>query len=449
MKTIERKVIMAKVIPFRGLRYNTDKFKDLDAVTAPPYDIISPAQQQELYNKDEYNVVRLDYGMDFVSDDGANNRYTRSAAYLNKWIEDQTLIYEDKPAFYIYEQIFSLGSEDPSHSLKGVIGLVQLEEFSKKIVLPHEETITSAKEDRLKLMQTTAANLSQVYSLYMDEDKEIAGMIETWSDGEPNITFVSRENITQNIWIITDEEVNARLSSLFESKQIFIADGHHRYETALNYRRQRHEADGTEEGTMTYDYVMMMLVSMSNGGLFVFPTHRMVRGLESFDEVLLVGFLTEEFAVSKIYFTEGDYAAIIMERLANTVDETLFGLYTGQNYYYLLKLKTTQTIDAAIDGKSDAYKHLDVTVLHKLILEKYLGIDEENMRSQKNLVYTRDAHEAVDAVKNGEFDCAFLINPPKVSEIKEIAQVNEKMPQKSTYFWPKLVTGIVMNKFDD
>lgn len=440
---------MAKVIPFRGLRYNADKFKDLDAVTAPPYDIISPAQQQELYNKDEYNVIRLDYGMDFVSDDKENNRYTRSAAYLDKWIADQNLIFEDKPAFYIYEQIFSLGSEDPSHSLKGIIGLVQLEEFSKKVVLPHEETITSAKEDRLRLMQATAANLSQVYSLYMDEDKEISDLIEAWSDGAPDISFVSHENITQNLWVITDETVNARLSQLFEDKQIFIADGHHRYETALNYRRARHEEDGTPEGSMSYDYVMMMLVSMSNGGLFVFPTHRMVRGLESFDEVLFVGFLTEEFTVSKIYFTEGDYASIIMDRLANTVDETLFGLYTGKNYYYLLKLKSTQPVDAAIQGKSDAYKHLDVTVLHTLILEKYLGIDQENMRSQKNLVYTRDAHEAVEAVKSGEFDCAFLINPPKVSEIKEIAQVNEKMPQKSTYFWPKLVTGIVMNKFED
>ena len=445
---------MAKVIPFRGVRYNTEKFKDLNAVTAPPYDIISPAQQQELYNKDEYNVIRLDYGMDFVSDDEKSNRYSRSAAYLKKWIEEKQLIFEDKPAFYIYEQIFSLGtekmsrSEKPSHSLKGIIGLVQLEEFSENIILPHEETISKAKEDRLKLMRTTDSNLSQVYSLYLDENKEIAELIESFSDSEPDLTFVTDENITQNIWIIKDENVNSRISDMFDNKQLFIADGHHRYETALNYRRERHTSDGTKEGTMSYDYIMMMLVSMSDGGLFVFPTHRMVRGLENFDEVLLVGFLTEEFTVSKIFFTEGDYAEIITERLSNTVDETLFGLYTGQNYYYLLKLKNLKAIDDAINDKADAYKHLDVTILHKLILEKYLGIDEENLKDQKNLVYTRDAHEAVDAVKNGEFDCAFLINPPKVSEIKEIARVNEKMPQKSTYFWPKLVTGIVMNKFD-
>lgn len=440
---------MAKVIPFQGLRYNTEKFKDLDAVTAPPYDIISPAEQQALYNKDEYNVIRLDYGMDFVSDDENNNRYTRSAAYLEKWIAEQQLKFDEKPAFYIYEQIFSLGKEDPSHSLKGIIGLVQLEEFSKKVVLPHEETISKAKEDRLKLMQATASNMSQVYSLYMDDDKAIARLLEEQCDSAPDLTFVTEENITQNVWIVTDDALTGRISELFAEKQVFIADGHHRYETALNYRRMRHAEDGTQEGTQSYDYVMMMLVSMNDGGLFVFPTHRMVRGLESFDEVLLVGALTEEFAVSKIYFTEGDYAEIIADRLANTVDETLFGLYTGQNYYYLLKLKDIQSIDEVITGKSNAFKHLDVTVLHKLILEKHMGIDEENMKNQKNLVYTRDAHEAITAVQNGEFDCVFFINPTKVSEIKEIAQANEKMPQKSTYFWPKLVTGIVMNKFRD
>ena len=446
---MERNVIMAKVIPFRGLRYNTEKFQDLNAVTAPPYDVISPAEQQALYSKDEYNVIRLDYGMDFVSDDETNNRYTRSGAYLEKWIAENQLLPEDEPAFYIYEQIFSLGQEDPSHSLKGIVGLVRLEDFSEKIVIPHEETVAKAKEDRLKLMQATRANTSQIYSLFMDEDKAVARLLEEQSDREPDLSFITEENVTQNVWVVTDKELHTKISTFFEDKQIFIADGHHRYETALSYRDLKREEDGTEKGTMPYDYVMMTLVSMSDGGLFVFPTHRMVRGTEGFDEILLVGFLTEQFTVSKIYFTEGDYAEIITERLANTVDEILFGLYTGQNYYYLLKLKDTEELDATVSGKSETYKHLDVTVLHKLILEKHLGIDAESMHDQKNLVYTRNAHEAIKAVQNGDFECVFLMNPTKVSEIKEIAQANEKMPQKSTFFWPKLVTGIVINRFDD
>lgn len=440
---------MAKVIPFQGLRYNTDRFSDLHVVTAPPYDIIPAEQQQDLYDQSDYNIVRLDFGMEQEGDNETNNRYTRSGESLKQWIAEQVLVAEDQPAFYIYEQIFSLGTEKSSYSLKGIIGLVQLEEFAKKVVLPHEETITKAKTDRLNLMRTTASNLSQVYSFYIDEEEAIGGILEEETKKTPDLTFVTEENITQNVWVIKDKEVNGRISRLFEDKQLFIADGHHRYETALNYRRERHQADGTAEGTMSYDYLMMMLVSMSDGGLFVFPTHRMIRGLESFDEVMFVGMLTEEFTISKIYFTEGDYASIIMDRLSNTVDEALFGLYTGQNYYYLLKLKDKKLIDDVIQDRSDAYKHLDVTILHKLILEKYMGIDEENMRSQKNLVYTRDGKEAVEAVERGDFHCSFLMNPPKVSEIREVAEANEKMPQKSTYFWPKLVTGIVINKFED
>ena len=188
---------------------------------------------------------------------------------------------------------------------------------------------------------------------------------------------------------------------------------------------------------------------MSNSGLFVFPTHRLVKNLEKFDETMLIGFLTEDFSASKIYFTEGDYASIITDRLANTVDEKLFALYTGGNYYYLLKLKNFDAADAAGDGMSEALRRLDVTVLHKLILERYLGIDMENMKNQKNLAYMREASDAVAAVRSGEYQCAFLINPTKISEIKEVALANEKMPQKSTYFWPKLTTGLVINKFDD
>lgn len=438
---------MAKVIPFCGTRYNTEMFKNLDDVTAPPYDIISRQEQEELFNKNEHNIIRVDYAPECDGDSESDNRYTRSGAYLKKWIEEQALIRESKPAFYIYEQIFSLSDGKPAHSLKGILSLVELREFADKVVLPHEETISKAKTDRLNLMRATGANTSPIYSLFLDEEEKIASLIEENSDGEPDITFMTSEQIMQNIWIIDDKKITAQITRLFEDKQIFIADGHHRYETALNYRKERHEAEGTPIGGADYDYVLMMLVSMTNSGLFVFPTHRMVRDIDRFDETMVIGFLTDAFTASKIYFTEGDYASIITDRLANTVDEKLFAMYTGENYYYLLKLKDFKYIDGEISDKSDAYKHLDVTILHKLILEKYFDIDEENMRNQKNLVYTREAADAVRAVQNGDYQCAFLINPTKLSEIREIALENEKMPQKSTYFWPKLVTGLVINKF--
>lgn len=439
---------MAKVVPFKGFRYNTEKFSNLDSVTAPPYDIVSADGVQELYNKDEYNIERIDNGMDFDSDTDDNNRYTRSGDYLSKWIKEQALIRESDDAFYIYEQIFSLNDGKPAHSLKGIISLVQLAEFSENIILPHEETISKAKDDRLKLMRATAANTSPIYSLYLDEEETIARLIEANSEGEPDISFMAAD-IKQNLWIVKDKEVLNRITKLFENKKLYIADGHHRYETALNYRRERHKADGSGIGTKDYDYIMMMLVSASNSGLFVFPTHRLVKNIDRFDETMLVGFLTEGFSAAKIYFTEGDYASIITDKLADALDDKLFALYTGGNYYYLLKLKNLAAADAAVPNKSEAYRHLDVTVLHKLILEKYLGIDEDNMKNQTNLVYMREAADAVAAVQSGEYQCAFLINPTKISEIRAVASAGEKMPQKSTYFWPKLITGLVLNKFDD
>lgn len=440
---------MAKVVPFKGLRYNTEKFKDLEAVTAPPYDIITPEEQQELYNKDEYNVIRLDYGMDFDSDDEENNKYTRSASYLKKWIDEEILKFEDEPAFYIYEQVFQLDmDESPNHSLKGIISLVQLEEFSKKIIIPHEETKNQIKRDRLCLTEATGTNMSQIYSLYMDPDQAIADIISECSDGTPDISFTTKENVIQNIWIIKDPEIINVISKKFENKQLFIADGHHRYETALYYRNMRHEQDGTEVGTQPYDYTMMMLVSMDDSGLFIFPNHRMIKNVSNFSEQLTIGMLTDDFNASKIYFTEGDVAEIITTKLRNTVDEKRFAFYTGENYYYLLKLKDVHVMDSLIDDKSDTYKHLDVTILHKLILEKYFGIEEQSLANREYVDYTIDAEEAIKKVDSGEFQCSFLINPTKVSEIKDISLANEKMPQKSTYFWPKLITGIVIYKFD-
>ncbi len=440
---------MAKVIPFRALRYNPDKITGLSDVTTPPYDIISKEEQQNLYDRNPHNFIRVDYGQEYDSDTDTDNRYTRGGKALKEWIENEILIREDAPAFYIYEQIFSLAGDKTAHSLKGLLSLVELREFADRVVLPHEDTISKAKTDRLNLMRTTGANTSPIYSLYLDDEETISSLIESNSDGAPDICFTSDENVEQRIWIVKDSETVAKISALFENKQIFIADGHHRYETALNYRRERHEADGTPVGSADYDYVLMMLVSISNSGLFVFPTHRLVRDIAGFDEILLVSSLTNEFSISKIHFTDGDYADIITNRLSNTVDEKLFALYTGKNYYYLLKLTDFDAVSSIASDRSDTYKNLDVTILHKLILENQLGIDEENMKSQKNLVYTRDAAEAVKSVQSGEYQCAFLINSTKLSEIRNIALESEKMPQKSTYFWPKLITGLVVNKFED
>ncbi len=436
---------MAKVIPFQGYRYNTELCGDLNQTTAPPYDIISDGQRAELYERSPYNIVRIDYGMEQADDTAENNKYTRAGKDLKEWVENQILVQEDAPAFYVYEEVFSIKGETQK-SFKGILSLVQLEEFAKGIVLPHEQTISKAKADRYDLMCATEGNLSPIYSLYVDETGELTTILYDITLRPADITFTTDENVQQNIWLVKDTALLKKITTAFADKQLFIADGHHRYETALAYRDMRRE-QAPSAADAPYDYVMMMLVAMEDSGLKVFPTHRMIHSSSAFDEPMLIGCLTEDFEVSKIFFTEGDYADIITSRLANTLTDKLFALYTGEDYYYLLKLKGFESIDRLLPDKSEAYRHLDVTILHNLILERYLDIDRENMAQQKNLTYTRSAQEAINEVRARHQQCAFLINATKIKEIRQVSLANEKMPQKSTYFWPKLVTGIVINLF--
>jgi len=437
---------MAKVIPFKGLRYNLDKIGDLAVVTAPPYDIIPPAKQDELYAQNEYNVIRLEYGKEQDGDNESNNKYTRANEFLQNWISNDILKFEEKPAFYIYEQVFSL-QPGVMKSFKGIISNVGVADFSENVVLPHEQTLSKAKSDRFDLMTATDANFSQIYSLYMDESGGLHAIINEQSKREPDVSFTSDEGILQNVWIITDEGINADITKLFADKQLFIADGHHRYETAINYRNKKREENPNYTGDEPFNYVMMMLVDMDDEGLVVFPTHRLIKDLPNFDEVNLVSLLTDNFNVSKIHVTDSNIAGIISEKMGKTLDEKMFSLYTGKNYYYLLELKDINIMDELFSDMPKELRHLDVTVLHSLILEQLLGIDKENMAAQKNLTYTRSLDEAITEVQAGKFQCSFIINSTKISEIKDVCLIGKRMPQKSTYFWPKLVTGIVISKF--
>ena len=433
---------MAKVYPFSGLRYNTEKVSLFDVV-APPYDIISPEIQDALYNKSEYNIVRADFGKEFPEDNDTVNKYTRSGELFEKWLKEDIIKAEDTPCFYIYEQVFS--SNNSKYSLKGLYSLVQLCDFKENIVLPHEETLSKAKADRFELMKTTNANLSAIYSLYLDEDKSMQEFIEVLSQGNPDLSFGTEDGVGHNVWIVKDKEATDKITAFFSDKQVFIADGHHRYETALRYRDYMREQTGDMSEDAPFNYVMMLLTSMSDPGLLVFPTHRMIKDMPDFDEESIVSALTDNFSISKIRFTDGEYDEIIMSKLRNCGDEIQFAMYTGKDYYYLLRLKDVSIMDSYISDKPEVYRRLDVSCLHTLILDRHFGINMENMAQQKNLLYSRDSKEAIGAVQEGKCHCSFLINATNISQIKDISLLGEKMPQKSTYFWPKPVTGVLFN----
>lgn len=427
---------MAEIKGYKGLRFNCEKAGKIEELVCPPYDIISDQQREEYIKTNPHNIIRLELPK-------GDDKYNKAAEILNDWLEKGILVKEDKPAIYIYEEEFTAYGE--RKAIKGIICRVKLEEFSKGIILPHEFTLSKAKEDRLNLMKATNCNFSQIYSLYMDGGKNTLGKIDSLSKSEPDIQLHDNDNVTHRMWIIKDEKAIADICSDFADRKLYIADGHHRYETALNYRNYLREQGLAKEGDAC-DYQMMMLVDMEHPGLVVFPTHRLVRNLDSFNAERVIDGCKE-------YFDVTEHSDI------NTIESTLMELYNqgkkayafycGGSSYKLLVLKDTNIIKKLLPNASTATQQLDVTILHTLILEKIFGIDAENMAKQINLTYTKIFDEAISSVQQGNSQCAFILNPTRVSEIREVASNGEKMPQKSTYFYPKMITGLVMNQLED
>ncbi len=424
---------MAEVRPFKALRFNTEKAGDISELVCPPYDIISDEQRKGYIEKNSSNIIRLELPK-------GSDPYNEAGNILDKWLADGILKQDDKDSLYIYEEEFDVNGIHAK--FKGCILRVKIEEFSKGIVLPHEETLSKAKEDRFNLMKATNCNFSQIYSLYMDPQHNITSRLDKLSDCKPVNELTDNDGVTHRLWIVSDPEEIKAVCDDFADKKLYIADGHHRYETALNYRNYCHEAG---IGTGSENYVMMMLVDMEHPGLVVLPTHRIVRDLPDFNMDKLIEGCAEYFDI-----TQQDSISDAESKLKSLYDEgkKAFALYCGGNGYTLLVLKDTDIISQLLTGKSAATQGLDVTVLHTLILGKIFGIDAENMAKQINLTYVKQFEDAVESVNSGKAQCAFILNPTRVTEIRDVAAAGEKMPQKSTYFYPKLITGLVMNRFD-
>ena len=424
---------MAVIKAFRGMRYNTPIAGEISKLCCPPYDIISEQQRLEYISENEYNVIRLELPKE------GENPYANASDILDMWRDKGVLIHEDKPAIYIYEEEFTAYGE--RKSIKGIIARVKLEEFSKGIILPHEFTLSKAKEDRFNLMKATNCNFSQIYALYMDQTHKTLNTIDKESEGDSVLEFTDSDNVTHRLWIVTDEEVIAKLVDDFADRKLYIADGHHRYETALNYRNYCRENGISKEGD-AQDYQMIYLVDMEHPGLVVFPTHRLVRDLPEFDKDKMLSLCDEYFDVTKQNGTENMEKEL--EKLYNE-GKKAFGFYCGNGEWYLLVLKDIDVMAKFLPDLCKASQQLDVSVLHTLVLEKIFGIDKENMANQINLTYTKFFEEAISLVDKGEFQCSFVLNPTRVTEIRDVAAAGEKMPQKSTYFYPKMITGMVMN----
>ena len=428
---------MAEIRPFRGLRF-TDKAGDIAELTCPPYDIISESQRQEYLRVNPCNVIRLELPRE------GEDPYAQAGETLRRWEEEGLLRRDTQPGLYIYEEEFrSAVTEGKVKKVKGFICRVKAEPFSKGTVLPHEETLSKAKADRLNLMKATGCNFSQIYSLYMDEEHVTRERLDNLSKDTPRYEF-SDGLVTHRLWIVNDPVAIQAICDDFADRKLYIADGHHRYETAVNFSQYCHENGIAPEGGEA-DYVMMMLVDMEHEGLVVFPTHRLVRNLENFDVQAVLNGCQEHFEITAMTDT-----SCIQENLQSLYEagKKAFAFYAGGETWYLLILRDLAVMAELLPDKSEASQGLDVTVLHSLVLEKLMGIDKENMANQVNLTYTRSLEEALESVQKGESQCTFILNPTRVTEIRDVAAAGEKMPQKSTYFYPKLITGLVMNEME-
>jgi uncharacterized protein (DUF1015 family) len=414
---------MPKVIPFNGLLFNPDKVSESDVI-APPYDIISPGYKDALYNKSPFNIVRIDFGKDQPDDNAGSNRYTRASALLNKWIDEKILVKDSSPAFYAYEiEYIIMGKQKV---LRGVFSLVEIVELGNG-VWPHEETHSKPKADRLEIMRHCMANLSPIYSIYNSREKATSKMLAS-ACCKPCISASDSDGTLHRLFRIDDPAKTAMISSELSGLPIFIADGHHRYEVALEFKKEMDSKTGRKDADpMPWDYMLMFLAEMSDPGITILPTHRMIKGISPKKEFFAR--LEHDFSIKEL-----PASAEINSEIASA-GRNSFGLYLGKEQkWFLLKYR-----GGTIRDIHPALQPLDAVILRELVLNRESGISE--------VAYEMSAEKAAERSGNGEFDAVFVLGPTGTGDIERVASANLRMPPKSTYFYPKLMTGMVINKF--
>ena len=428
---------MANIFPFPALRYNPNKVNAKDVLTQP-YDKITPEMQDKYYARSPYNLVRVILGKAEPGDDEKINVYSRAAENLRQWREAGVLMPDSEPSIYLYSQEFIAPGEKHSRTRRGLIATSQLHDYDECIVFRHEQTLSKPKSDRLNLLRATRTHAGQIFMLYTDPAKQIEQLFE--KQGEPALDVVDDYGVRNRLWKVSDPTVIAAVQSAMKDKKLMIADGHHRYETALNYRNERRASAKVKDPNAAYERVMMTFVNTEDSGLVILPTHRVVHGLERFSKSGFLKKLEAEFTVTEA--DEADPAKALADReggarlLAVTRDGA-----------YLLRTRE-QKIAECLAKFSAAQRELDVLVLHKIVLEEVLGMSEESIRNQEHINYVRDAGEAIARVRAGEAQIAFLMNPVRIEQMSAVAFAGEVMPQKSTDFYPKLLSGLTFYSVD-
>src|SRR5271166_195187 len=434
---------MASIFPFRGLRYNPSRVA-LGEVVTQPYDKITPAMQDRYYTDSPYNLVRIILGKPRPSDNEGESVYTRAAAFVQEWREEGILTPDAEPSIYLYTQTFRVPGDSSGAVLerRGFIALGQLEDYDQKVVFRHEQTLSKPKADRLNLLRATQTHFGQLFMLYSDPAAEIDAALR--QSGPPTAEVRDEYDVLHRMWKISDPATLQTVQTKMADKKLIIADGHHRYETALNYRNQMRKQAGSRS-IEAYERVMMTFVNMDASGLVILPTHRVVFGLDSFSIFDMVAKLQVNFEVEDIGPLTQVETGLEQLHLAGR-DRTALLAVTAHGGFLLRSRPHIKWKGAT--SLSERQRALDVVKLHKLVLEGTLGLSEEDIRDQKHLRYVRDPHEAANQVGQGA-NVAFIMNPVSVQQMRDVAFGGEVMPQKSTDFYPKLLSGLVAYSLEE
>jgi uncharacterized protein (DUF1015 family) len=433
---------LATLRPFQGVLYDPQRV-DLSRVVAPPYDVISPADQKRYYQQDPHNVVRLIAGEVRPSDTPLDNKYTRAAAFFREWLADGILRREPSPRFYVYRHQFVDPISRESRSRLGIMGVVELEPFGRG-VLPHEQTHARAKADRLSLTRAVIANLSPVFALYEDVQSAVGPIIAPVMTDPPRMSITGEDGDHHTIWSLEGGQRFAQLAEVFDSSTLYIADGHHRYETALNFRDYQRKQYPEASPDAAFNYVLMLLVDVRDPGLTILPTHRVVHDLAGFDAGELVRRLSERYRV-----VPRESPADLLAAMQHDVSSPSGGGRGGGHRIGMaLPPASWYTVDIDQAASADPVSRLDVSILHRKILERELGLTPAELEEERYLSYSRDVDGVLKRVEAETAQAAFLLRPPAVRDVVEVARAGQVMPQKSTYFFPKPASGIVFNPLD-
>ena len=443
---------MAEIFPFRAYRYNAARVEPAKVLTQP-YDKITPAMAEKYAAASPYNLIPIEKGKSLPSDTPAENVYTRAAKKLAEWIQAGVIVQDAAPSLYAYFQEYTVPGTSERRVRKGFIAVGRIEDYSAGVVFRHEQTLSGPKADRLELLRHTQTHTGQLFMLYSDPAARVDTLLDAAAGTKPDVVIRDEYEVVHRLWPITDSQTIETIRREMADKKLVIADGHHRYETALAYRDERRAQAGFVDPDAPYEKVMMTLFNTAGKGLTILPTHRIVANVPNFSMEGFRAALSDAFDVTSFAFGSNAERTRVFAQfrseLARGQSKRAVGAYAGGGAFYIFVLKNSANLDALLPGVSPAQRQLDVVLLHRLILERGLSITQDAVKAEKNITYEREMDTAIAEVDSGRAQICFLLNPVSVETVAEMAMGGEVLPQKSTDFFPKLMSGITMYRLKE